>query len=256
MTPVDRSGDASTGRLYGVGVGPGDPDLMTRRAVQVIERVSVVAHFAARHRPGNSLCTVESVLRTDQFVERLEYPVTTESVTPEQYHEAIDEFYTACAWRLATHLDAGRDVAVISEGDPLFYGSYMHLHVRLADRYPTEVVPGVTAFSAACAASGTPIVSSDERFTVLPGVLPPDELEAALADGDAVVIMKVGRHLDDVAAAVRAAGRSRGAVYVERASFPDERIASIDEVAGATAPYFSLVLVPGMRMAASSTVSA
>jgi precorrin-2 methylase len=99
-------------------------------------------------------------------------------------------------------------------------------------------------------------VSSDERFTVLPGILPPDELEAALADGDAVVIMKVGRHLDDVAAAVRAAGRSRGAVYVERASFPDEHIASIDDVAGATAPYFSLVLVPGMRMAASPPVGA
>lgn len=254
MTPIDPSDDTSTGRLFGVGVGPGDPDLMTRRAVQVVERVSVVAHFAARRRPGNSLRTIESLLRPDQIVERLEYPVTTESVTPEHYRDAIDEFYTDCARRLSAHLDAGRDVAIVSEGDPLFYGSYMHLHVRLADRYPTEVVPGVTAFSAACAAAGTPIVSSDERFTVLPGILPPDELEAALAGDDAVVVMKVGRHLDDVTAALRAAGRADGAVYVERASLPDERVAPIADMADIDAPYFSLVLVPGSRLSASTRV--
>lgn len=256
MNSLASSDAATTGRLYGVGVGPGDPDLMTRRAVRVIEGASVVAHFAARKRPGNSLRTVESMLQPDQVVERLEYPVTTEAVTPEQYSEAMDQFYADCAARLAAHLDAGRDVAIVSEGDPMFYGSYMHLHVRLAGRYPTEVVPGVTAFSAACAASGTPIVSSNERFTVLPGILPPDELAEALAGSDAVVIMKVGRHLDDVVAAVRTAGRAEGAIYVERASFPDERIASIEAVAGTDAPYFSLVLVPGARMAPTTPVPA
>ncbi|MFP5489736.1 MAG: precorrin-2 C(20)-methyltransferase [Acidimicrobiia bacterium] len=256
LDAVDVPDAPLTGSLYGVGVGPGDPDLMTRRAIRVIERVPVVAHFAARRRSGNSLRTIESSLRPDQVVERLEYPVTTESISPEQYREALDGFYADSARRLSDHLDAGRDVAIVSEGDPLFYGSYMHLHVRLAHRYPTEVVPGVTAFSAACAAAGTPIVSSDERFTVLPGILPPTELEVALGGDDAVVVMKVGRHLDAVAAALRATGRADGAVYVERASFPEQRIAPIDDVDGVDAPYFSVVLVPGQRMAATVPVRA
>ena len=239
------------GRLFGVGVGPGDPDLLTRRAVNVLDAVEVVAHFAARHRPGNSLATIAPLLRPDHVVERLEYPITTEAVEPDQYQAALDRFYADSARRLSDHLDAGRDVAIVSEGDPLFYGSYMHLHVRLAHRYPTEVVPGVTAFSAACAAAGTPLVSSDERLTVLAGTLPADELQRALASGDAVVVMKLGRHLDKVTGALRAAGRAEGAVYVERASFPEQRIARVDQVDGARAPYFSLVLVPGSRLTAS-----
>lgn len=244
------------GRLYGVGVGPGDPDLMTRRAIAVIEHVHVVAHFAARRRPGNSRRTIDPLLRPDQVVERLEYPVTTEAVSPSAYRCALDRFYAESAERVAAHLDAGRDVAVVSEGDPMFYGSYMHLHVRLADRYRTEVVPGVTAFSAACAAAGTAVVSSDERFTVLPGILPPDQLADALAGDDAVVIMKVGRNLPSVLAALRAAGRADHAVYVERASLPDERVEPVAAADGIDAPYFSLVLVPGTRLSASARVVA
>lgn len=253
---MDAPAPVSVGRLYGVGVGPGDPDLMTRRAIAVIERAAVIAHFAARRRPGNSLRTIEPMLRPDHVVERLEYPITTEAVAAEEYRAALDAFYAQSAERLSAHLDAGRDVAVVSEGDPLFYGSYMHLHVRLSCRYPTEVVPGVTAFSAACAAAGSPIVSSDERLTVLPGILPPAELEQALAGGDAVVIMKVGRHLDTVMAALNAAGRADGAVYVERASFPDQRVAPVAELEDVAAPYFSLVLVPGARMSAAAPVPA
>lgn len=253
--PTHPIGDRP-GRLYGVGVGPGDPDLMTRKAIRTIEHAHVVAHFAARRRPGNSLRTVEGLLRPEQIVERLEYPLTTESVGPDEYRSALEQFYADAAERLAAHLDSGRDVAIVSEGDPLFYGSYMHLHVRLAHRYVTEVVPGVTAFSAACAAAGTPVVSSDERFTVLPGILPPDELADAMSGDDAVVIMKVGRNLPAVADAVRAAGRDDHAIYVERASFPDERVAALAGLDHADAPYFSLVLVPGRKMAAVPAVPA
>ncbi|MFV0523343.1 MAG: precorrin-2 C(20)-methyltransferase [Acidimicrobiales bacterium] len=252
---ITRPGGLSqTGRLFGVGVGPGDPDLMTRRSIRVIEQARVVAHFAARGRPGNSLRTVEPMLRPDQIVERLEYPVTTESVSPDDYRDALGTFYAESAVRIADHLDAGRDVAIVSEGDPMFYGSYMHLHVRLAHHYETEVVPGVTAFSAACAAAGTPVVSSDEQFTVLPGILPPDELTDALRNGDAAVIMKVGRNLPAVTEALRAARRDEDAVYVERASLPAECVLPIADADGRDAPYFSIVLVPGRRMAATPAV--
>ncbi|MCX7619282.1 MAG: precorrin-2 C(20)-methyltransferase [Acidimicrobiales bacterium] len=261
MNQPDRSPKTAvlapqTGRLFGVGVGPGDPDLLTRRAVRVIEQAEVVAHFAARRRPGNSLRTIESLLRPEQIIERLEYPVTTEAIPPEAYRELIDTFYAESAARVARHLDAGRDVAVLSEGDPFFYGSYMHLHVRLAGRYPTEVVPGVTAFSAASAAAGMPVATSEERFTVLPGILPHGELVETLRSGDAVVIMKVGRHLPAITEALRAAGRELEAVYVERASFPEQRVLPITDHDGSDAPYFSLVLVPGRRLVAVDALTA
>jgi len=248
MSWPDPASVISVGRLYGVGVGPGDPDLMTRRAAAVIESCPVVAHFAARGRRGNSLRTVEELLRTDQVVERLEYPVTVEPLPPAEYQEQLDAFHDECARRIAAHLDAGRDVAVVSEGDPLFYGSYMHLHVRLADHYPTEVVPGITSFSAACAAAGTPIVSRDERFVVIPATAPPEELARVLAGDDAVVILKVGGHLDAVTEALELSGRAASAVYVERASFPEQVVAPVSDLDGVRAPYFSLVLVPGARL--------
>ncbi len=237
-----------SGRLFGVGVGPGDPELMTLRAVRIITGADVVTYFAARGRPGNAYRTVRTLLRGEQTVERLEYPLTTEDVSPEAYRRALGEFYEASSARLAAHLDAGREVAAISEGDPLFYGSYMHLHVRLAARYPTEVVPGVTAFAAACAASGTPIASGDERLSVLPATLAPDALAEALGNAEAAVIMKVGRRLDAVRAAVHLAGKQAGALYAERVGFPGQRVMPLSATGEIEAPYFSLVLVPGGRL--------
>ena len=167
---------AVTGRLYGVGVGPGDPSLMTVRAVDLVRGADVVAYHCARHGRSHARSIVAQYLGT-QTEEQLTYPVTTEQT--DDYQGRLDAFYAEAAARLAAHLDAGRDVVVIAEGDPFFYGSYMHLHKRLADRFPTEVVPGVTSVSAAAASLGRPLVERDEVLTVLPGTLPPDELAPA-----------------------------------------------------------------------------
>lgn len=237
------------GHLYGVGVGPGDPELLTVKAQRLVSGCPVVAHFAARGRPGNAWTTVAPLVGAAQTVERLEYPVTTEAVARVDYERRLAGCYDEAADRLAGHLAAGRDVAVVCEGDPFFYGSYMYLHQRLVGRFPTTVVPGVTSFSAAAAAAGTPLVSLDESLTVLPGVLAPDELKAALAGVDAAVVMKVGRHLDDVRGAAEAAGLAGRGVYVERASCETERILPLAETTGVTAPYFSLVLLPGAGLA-------
>jgi precorrin-2/cobalt-factor-2 C20-methyltransferase len=241
-------GSAQSGRLFGVGVGPGDPELLTVKAARVLDRCAVVAHFAARRRPGNAWSTVQALIRPDQTVLRLEYPLTTEASHHDEYERRIAEFYAGAAEEVAAHLDAGSDVAIVCEGDPFFYGSYMHLHCRLADRYDVEVVPGITSLSAACAAAGEPLVSMRETLTVLPGVLPQEELAATLAGADAAVVMKVGRHLDDVRQALAAAGRAGEAIYVERASCTEERILPVDETDGIDAPYFSLVLVPGRAL--------
>jgi precorrin-2 C20-methyltransferase / precorrin-3B C17-methyltransferase len=234
----------SGGRLFGVGVGPGDPDLVTVKAARLIRAADVIAYHSARHGRSIARRIAEPHLRGDQIEEALVYPVTTETTDhPGGYRGAIDEFYAAAAERLAAHLDAGRDVVVLAEGDPLFYGSYMHMHKRLAHRYPTEVVPGVTSISAASAALGQPLVERDEVLTVLPGTLPRAELARRLADTDSAAVLKLGRTFENVRGAVADAQRS--GFYVERATMDGQRTAALADVDPSSVPYFAIALLPG-----------
>jgi precorrin-2 C20-methyltransferase/precorrin-3B C17-methyltransferase len=243
-------GGERPGRLYGVGLGPGDPALMTVRAVEAIAEADVVAYHSARHARSIARSIAARHLRPDHIEEALVYPVTTEATDhPGGYRGALDEFYEEAAGRLAAHLDAGRTVALLAEGDPLFYGSYMHMHKRLAHRYPTEVIPGVTSVSAAAARLGTPLVEGDEVLTVLPGTLPEEELTARLAATDAAVVMKLGRTFPTVRTALDRAGRLDGARYVERATMPGERTGDLADVEPASVPYFSVAVLPSRRAA-------
>jgi precorrin-2 C20-methyltransferase/precorrin-3B C17-methyltransferase len=239
------------GRLFGVGLGPGDPELVTVKAARLITAAGVIAYHAARHGRSNARAIAAPYLREGQIEEPLIYPVTTETTDhPGGYQGAIDEFYARSAERLAAHLDAGRDVVVLAEGDPFFYGSYMHMHKRLADRYEAQVVPGVTSVSAAAAVLGRPLMERDEILTVLPGTLPPAELAARLAATDSAAIMKLGRTFTGVREALAQAGRLDDAWYVERATTDRERHAKLADVDPATVPYFSLALLPSPAAAA------
>jgi precorrin-2 C20-methyltransferase/precorrin-3B C17-methyltransferase len=234
-----------SGRLYGVGLGPGDPELVTVKAARLIGAADVVAFHAAQHGRSVARALAAPYLRAGQVEELLVYPVTTETTDhPGGYQGAIDEFYEAAAARLAAHLDAGRDVVVLAEGDPFFYGSYMHMHKRLAHRYPTEVVPGVTSVSGAAAVLGRPLVERDEVLTVLPGTLPTDELAEWLATTDSAAVMKLGRTFRNVRDAFDAAGVLDRACYVERATTAQQRTLPLAEVDPDTVPYFSLALLP------------
>jgi precorrin-2 C20-methyltransferase/precorrin-3B C17-methyltransferase len=233
------------GRLFGVGVGPGDPELVTVKAARLIGAAQVVAYHAARHGRSNARAIAEAYLRPGQVEEALIYPVTTEGTDhPGGYQGAIDEFYAESAARLAVHLDAGRDVVVLAEGDPFFYGSYMHMHKRLAGRYETTVVPGVTSVSAASAVLGRPLMERDEVLTVLPGTLPPTELAERLAATDSAAIMKLGRTFDGVREALSRAGRLDDAWYVERATTDRQRVARLSDVDSESVPYFSVAMLP------------
>jgi precorrin-2 C20-methyltransferase / precorrin-3B C17-methyltransferase len=233
-----------TGRLYGVGVGPGDPELMTIKARRVIEAAPVVAYPVAGHGRSVARGVAAPYLRAEQVEVALTYPVTTGTTDhPGGYEGALRDFYDDAAARLAEHLDAGRDVAVLCEGDPFFYGSYMYLHERLAHRFATEVVPGVTSFSAAAATAGRPLARRDDVLTVVPGTLPPDVLAARLRATDAAVVLKLGRTFGAVREAAERAGVAERAIYVERASSEAERSAPLRSVEG-DVPYMSLVLVP------------
>jgi precorrin-2/cobalt-factor-2 C20-methyltransferase len=237
---------STTGKLIGVGVGPGDPELLTLRALRALAEADVVAHFAKAGNGSNARAIVAGHLRADIEELRLTYPVTTELPKAEQaYREAIDGFYETSAAAIATRLDDGKVVAVISEGDPLFYGSYMHLHVRLAGRYPTEVIAGITAMSGCWSSVGAPIAQGDDVFTVLPGTLAEPELERRLRDTDAVVIMKIGRHLPKIRRTLRETGRLARAIYVERGTTADAVITPLIDKQDDDAPYFAVVLVPG-----------
>jgi precorrin-2 C20-methyltransferase / precorrin-3B C17-methyltransferase len=235
---------SSAGRLFGVGVGPGDPELMTVKARNAIAAAEVIAYPNAQHGQSVARRIAAGCLRPEHMELPLAFPVTTEMTDhPGGYEAALGEFYDDAAAALAAHLDAGRDVAVLCEGDPFFYGSYMYLHERLADRYETIVIPGVTGFSAAAASAGTPLVKRDDVFMALPGTLGEQELATRLRSADAAVVMKLGRTFAKVRGAVETAGDGARGIYVERASSAEEWIAPLREVEGQV-PYMSLVLVP------------
>lgn len=240
------------GTLFGVGLGPGDPELVTIKAARVIAEADVVAYHSARHGRSIARGIAAPYLRDGQIEEHLVYPVTTETVDhPGGYAGAIEEFYTVAAERIAAHLSAGRNVALLAEGDPLFYSSYMHLHTRLTERFNAVIIPGVTSISAASAATATPLVTGTEVLSVLPGTLGTAELSRRLADTDAAAIMKLGRSYPAVRQALSDSGRLDEAFYVERASTAGQRVLPAADVDDAAVPYFSLALLPGGRRAAS-----
>jgi precorrin-2 C20-methyltransferase/precorrin-3B C17-methyltransferase len=236
------------GTLFGVGLGPGDPELVTVKAARIIGEADVVAYHSARHGRSIARRIAEPYLRTGQIEEHLIYPVTTGTTEhPGGYDGAMDEFYVESAARIAAHLEAGRDVALLAEGDPLFYSSYMHMHNRLTQRFKAVIVPGVTSVSAASAAMATPLVTGDEVLSILPGTMPVAELARRLADTDAAVVLKLGRTYPQVREALSLSGRLDDAVYVERASTAGQRVLPAAEVDDAAVPYFSLAVLPGGR---------
>ena len=242
--------EATEGTLYGVGLGPGDPELVTVKAARLIGEADVVAYHSARHGHSIARRIAEPYLRAGQIEEHLVYPVTTETTAhPGGYNGAIEDFYAEAAERIATHLAAGRNVALLAEGDPLFYSSYMHMHTRLTSRFKAVIVPGVTSVAAASAAISTPLVQGEQVLTILPGTLAPDELQRRLADTDAAVGMKLGRSYPAVQQALSQSGRLDEAFYIERASTDSQRVLPAGEVSSDTVPYFSLAMVPGTRQA-------
>ncbi|HEY9439278.1 MAG TPA: precorrin-2 C(20)-methyltransferase, partial [Streptomyces sp.] len=235
-----------TGRFSGVGVGPGDPELITLKAARLIRDADVIAYHAGVGKESQARRIAAGLFPGTVVEEQLVYPVTTGTTGhPGGYAGALAQFYEESAARLSGHLDAGRDVVLLAEGDPLFYGSFMYMHDRLADRYPTEIVPGVPAFAAATAAAASPLVRQTDVLTVLPGTLPEPELARRLADTDAAIVMKLGRTFPAVRRALEAAGRLDHALYVERASMPEGRWLPVREVDAGSVPYFSLVVVTG-----------
>ena len=235
-----------SGRLIGVGTGPGDPELLTLKAVRALGEADVVAHFAKDGRNGNARATVAGFLRPGVEELALRYPVTTEVPRHEPaYCAAIEGFYARSAAAVEAHLAAGRTVAVLSEGDPLFYGSYMHLHVRLAPRYEAEVIPGVTAMSGSWSQAGLPLVQGDDVLSVLPGTLSGGGAGAAARAVRGGGDHEGGAEPREDPGGAGGGGEARAGGLCGAGDHGRDAGGRLAEKADDRAPYFSLVLVPG-----------
>ncbi len=235
----------TTGTVHGVGLGPGAQDLLSVRSDRLVRGARHIAYFRKAGRPGQARRIVEGMLRADAIEFPMEYPVTTEiAVSDPRYNACLSEFYAECAAHLAALVRAGEDVVVLCEGDPFFYGSFMHLYTRLSGQVPVAVVPGITGMSGAWTASGTPMTWGDDVLTVLMATLPEEDLVRRIRDTDALVVMKIGRNLAKLRRAITAAGRDEEAWLVEYAAMADQRVTRLAE-AEAVTPYFSILLIHG-----------
>jgi precorrin-2/cobalt-factor-2 C20-methyltransferase len=223
------------GTLYGVGLGPGDPELITRRAARLIEEAAVVAYPALAGGDSLARAIAADLIAADAQEIVIDLPMTTDRAPAQAA-------YDAGAAAIAAVLETGRDVVALCEGDPFFYGSFMYLHARLAPRFTVEVVPGVTSVTACAARAALPLAARNEAMTVLPGPLADDALRAHMRAADTLIIMKVGRHLARLRRLLAREGLLERAVYVERASLPAERVMPLADAPEA-APYFSMILV-------------
>ncbi len=234
------------GTIYGVGLGPGDPDLMSVRADRLLRNAKHVAYFRKPGRSGQARKIVNGMIPEGAVEFPMEYPVTTEiPVTDPRYNELLAAFYENCTAHLKALSEQGEDVVVLCEGDPFFYGSFMHLYNRLRDEAPVEVVPAITGMSGAWTATGDPITWGDDVLTVLVGTLPEETLAERMALTDALVVMKIGRNIDKVKRALKTAGLYDRAWIVEYAQMPNQTVTKLSEACEKITPYFSIIVVHG-----------
>jgi len=225
-----------SGTLYGVGLGPGDPELMTRKAHRLISQATVIAYPA----PDSGQSFARSIAADSIPSGAREIPI----VVPMRVDRfPAKEIYDKAAEEIAAVLSEGTDVVTLCEGDPFFYGSFMYLFERLSDRYPCEIVPGVTSLTACAAQLLRPLTSRTDVLTVLPGPLDDEQLKPKIEAAEAIAIMKVGRHLDRLTALLTGMGLIERAGYVERASLADQKVRRLADVPPGSAPYFSMILI-------------
>ncbi len=236
----------ASGTVYGIGVGPGDPELVTLKALRILRAAPIIAYPAplADGQLGESFArsiVAEFLTGTQREI------VIRVPMVPERF--PAQEVFDRAAREIGDEVAVGHDVAVLCQGDPFFYGSFMYLFARLAVRFRVEIVPGVSSLTACAAAAGSPLAAREETLAVIPATLDEAALERRLAGVEAAAIIKLGRHFAKVRDVLVRLGLAEQAHYVERASLPNQRILKLSAVDAAAVPYFAMVLLRGAHSA-------
>lgn len=224
-----------SGTLYGVGLGPGDPELITLKAARLIEGATTIAYPTLAGGDSFARAIAADLIAPDAREIRMDVPMTTA-------REPAQAAYDAGAEKIAKILETGENITCLCEGDPFFYGSFMYLFARLSARFTVEIIPGVTSVTACAAEARMPLAARNERLTILPGPLPEPELRTRIEGAESVAIMKVGRHLPKIRAVLSDLGLTDQATYIERASLPEQKVLPLVQ-APENAPYFSMILL-------------
>ena len=234
------------GKIYGVGVGPGAVDLLSVRADKLVREAKYIAFFRKAGRAGHARQIASNLLSKDVIELAMEYPITTEiPLSDQRYSEVLSEFYKKYSNKIISLSQTGIDLVILCEGDPFFYGSFMHIYSRVKDKCPVEVVPAITGMSAAWTATDIPITWGDDILTVLMGTLDKTTLENQLQDTNAAIIMKIGRNLPKIKKALERTGRFYDAFIVEYAAMDKETVQRLSDYNTENAPYFSIIILHG-----------
>lgn len=225
-----------TGTLYGLGIGPGDPDLITLKALKLLQATKVLAYPALEDGDSLARAIVSPHLNEPKTEIAVRIPMTVERAPAQTVYDEAAE-------KLSGYLENGEDVVVLCEGDPFFYGSFMYLFGRIAEKFPVEVIPGVSSLTACATALQSPLSARNDILTVLPAPLPSEVLRDRLRDTDSAAIMKVGRHFSRVREVITELGLADNARYIERATMETEKILPLSDVPEDAAPYFSMILI-------------
>jgi len=224
-----------TGRLYGLGVGPGDPELLTVKALRLLRAAPVVAYAAPESGPSFARGIVAQWLDAGKREIPIRFPMR-----PGPPPAAI---YDAAATQLGAVLEESNDIAFLCQGDPLFYGSFIGIYLRLGSKYPVSVVPGVSSLTACAAAAGLPLAKRDAALSVIPATLSEDDLIRKLAESETAAVIKIGRHFAKLRRVLEQLALLDRAIYIERATLPNQRVAPLAEIDPASVPYFAMALI-------------
>ncbi|NJK75721.1 MAG: precorrin-2 C(20)-methyltransferase [Richelia sp. CSU_2_1] len=231
------------GKLYGLGIGPGDPELIALKAYRILRSVPVIAYPTMENGKVLARAIVADYLRSDQ----IEIPMPL----PFSPARSSQPYYDIAAQKIAEHLSQGRDVAVLCEGEPFLYGTFMYLFNRLSGKFTTEVVPGISSTMASASALGVPLTYRNDVLSIMPATLEAEILRDRLAVVDAAVIIKLGRHFAKVREVLIELGQFDRALYIERATMPNQRILPIADVNAAEVPYWALIVIPSQQKSVS-----
>ena len=234
------------GKIYGVGVGPGAVDLLSVRAEKLVREAKYIAFFRKAGRAGHARQITSTLLSKDVIELAMEDPITTEiPLSDQRYSEVLSEFYKKYSNKIISLSQTGIDLVILCEGDPFFYGSFMHIYSRVKDKCPVEVVPAITGMSAAWTATDIPITWGDDILTVLMGTLDKTTLENQLQNTNAAIIMKIGRNLPKIKKALERTGRFYDAFIVEYAAMDKQTVQRLSDYNTENAPYFSIIILHG-----------